>query len=347
MDTKDTWGVWPHNPMLKIKRDGTFVKDARGKLYPLDTKKDHVHVPTGDSGSSARLNPRTCVADTFLMDKPQHAVLEYIDGDRLNNHADNLRWGSQVLTKTGVPRRRAGQRTSLPVEVVDKDGTIIEEFVSIREASRATGIHHIKIGNHIKSGKEIDGLLYRRSEFRFVTDGPRIENEAWRFVPGLPYDVSNHFRLRHKKGGHLLKRTNEADRYSVNYIVSLKGKSHRINAVKEAVKAFHRGDPDTHSIVFEDGLNFGVTSIKDVTLIEKKRNTTEEEIRTGEPLNRETTTTTTADLMTEPKSPFIKSAVPPDPTIGNKAGRSFTDTARRPGEMPAIVAPSDAQLAVR
>lgn len=91
------------------------------------------------------------VADAFVMNPDGYTEVNHIDEDKTNNRADNLEWCSRTYNMTygTIQTRRTEKlvndpRQSTPVLQIDSEGTVINEFPSLNEASRQTGIN---VGN--------------------------------------------------------------------------------------------------------------------------------------------------------------------------------------------------------
>lgn len=99
------------------------------------------------------------VAAAFIPNPDNKPCIDHIDGDRANNHADNLRWSTRKQNANNpisIERyRKAGiiqkpyKQLQIPVQQL-KDGFLIGSYSSIREAERATGIAHTSISRVIR-----------------------------------------------------------------------------------------------------------------------------------------------------------------------------------------------------
>lgn len=99
------------------------------------------------------------VAAAFIPNPENKPCVDHIDGDRANNHADNLRWSTRKQNANNpisIERyRKAGiiqkpyKQLQIPVQQL-KDGFLIGSYSSIREAERATGIAHTSISRVIR-----------------------------------------------------------------------------------------------------------------------------------------------------------------------------------------------------
>ena len=135
----------------KILDDGTIIGvggNAR-KLYPNRSGYMQFHVNI--SGRQMTYMIHRLVAMAYLDNADNLPEVNHKDGDKLNNKVSNLEWctrshnilhgikngliGVHMKGKSGSKHQR-----SRPVFQFDKDGNQIQEYGSIREAGRITGI---------------------------------------------------------------------------------------------------------------------------------------------------------------------------------------------------------------
>lgn len=87
------------------------------------------------------------VAQAFVPNLGGYDVVNHLDENTLNNKSDNLEWCTQqqnVVYGTGE-RRRAAQR-KIPVVQFSKDGKLISEYASQRDAAKAVRGNFQSIG---------------------------------------------------------------------------------------------------------------------------------------------------------------------------------------------------------
>ena len=84
---------------------------------------------------------RSLVAAAFIPNPENKPCIGHIDGDRANNHADNLRWvtvkenQNNPITKSKWIGKKAKPHHEKAVEQI-KNGIVVNVFVSIQEAAR-------------------------------------------------------------------------------------------------------------------------------------------------------------------------------------------------------------------
>lgn len=162
---------------LKIKDDvrairlqeSQYLVFEDGRVYNLNFNRFMIpHRP--DAGylryslSSIRKSPykvHSLVAKLFVPNPKRLKVINHIDGDKMNNYAPNLEWttvkgNNEHAQKTGLVKSPKNT-PSISKAIIQNtlSGEFIAEYLSIRDASRLTGIPHCSIANCAKGGHYI------------------------------------------------------------------------------------------------------------------------------------------------------------------------------------------------
>lgn len=104
------------------------------------------------------------VAEAFCANPLGLRDVDHIDGDKLNNRADNLRWIShrENVARSYEKGKHPGQGVKRPVIFV-KDG-VETRFESLSEAERKTGVWHASINYSIMYGSKCNGGRWKDAD---------------------------------------------------------------------------------------------------------------------------------------------------------------------------------------
>lgn len=144
--------VVPHSRTGFITLKGRVLKPAISRLY------FGVNLCVNASGRSTPVH--TLVARAFKGERPEGFDINHIDGDKLNNRADNLEYCSHLENIThaitaGLWDSRKGQKHGR-AKLSDSDVSAIRQRIAFGESltsiARYFGVSHGTISN-IKTGK--------------------------------------------------------------------------------------------------------------------------------------------------------------------------------------------------
>lgn len=148
---KDYEGLYEVSNTGKIKsvtRKRKFGKGYRifeGKELKLQNDKDgYKKISLHNNVKRKRFFVHRLVAIAFINNQEGKPVINHKDGNKQNNHVDNLEWVTNSENdihafKTGLRQPNCGG-TSKEVVQYDLDGNKIGEYTSISEASRINDI---------------------------------------------------------------------------------------------------------------------------------------------------------------------------------------------------------------
>lgn len=95
-----------------------------------------------DNGSHTTVPLHRLLGLTFI-DNPRHlSDVDHIDGDRLNNNLDNLRW---VSHRENLAHRRNNGSNTRGVICKDDDGNVLGQFSSIHQAATEMGVNNSSV----------------------------------------------------------------------------------------------------------------------------------------------------------------------------------------------------------
>ena len=119
-------------------------------LSPAIDSKNYYFVNLYKNKENQLVRVHRLVAYAFVGGWFEGAVVNHKDENRQNNRADNLEWvtfAENLNYGTARQRSTEGHGNSRPVVQMNKEGKVINNYPSIEEAGRSTGLDP----NHIRS----------------------------------------------------------------------------------------------------------------------------------------------------------------------------------------------------
>lgn len=135
----ETWKVINDFPNYEISNFGNIRNKT--KLLKIVPNKQGYNIVVLCNGIRKTINVHRLVAAAFVPNPENKPCVDHIDGDRANNHADNLRWvtvkenQNNPITKSKWIGKKAKPHHEKAVEQI-KNGIVVNVFVSIQEAAR-------------------------------------------------------------------------------------------------------------------------------------------------------------------------------------------------------------------
>lgn len=116
----------------------SFKWNSNGKiLSPAKNNKGYYFVSLSKDGKAKGHTIHRLVAEAFIQNPSNLPQVNHKDEDKRNNHVTNLEWCTPGYNITYGTRM---ERISKPVVQLDKEGNLVAEYKSTKEASRVTGI---------------------------------------------------------------------------------------------------------------------------------------------------------------------------------------------------------------
>ena len=141
-------------------------------LCPAKTISNGLTVSLSKNGKVEKRQVSRLVAAAFIPNPDNKPCVDHIDGDRANNHADNLRWvtakencnnpitKSRLHKKIGVymTGRLGGlHQRAKEIAMYSACGDLIKTFLSVKDAQRETGLNDSNIIKCCKGIKKTCG----------------------------------------------------------------------------------------------------------------------------------------------------------------------------------------------
>ncbi len=134
--------------------EGTYKVSDRARVKRVDGKSEHllgchtnakngyVYVALSKNGKRKSVRLHRLVAEAFIPNPNKKPQVNHIDGNKANNVCSNLEWttaSENQLHRYNVLKKSGGGRPPVKVRCVETG----EEYGTIAEVTRATGIGHI------------------------------------------------------------------------------------------------------------------------------------------------------------------------------------------------------------
>lgn len=132
--------------LSRIKNKGTrleYISKER-LLKPSITKDGYLTVFLCKNGITKSYALHRLVAIAFIDNKGELSDVNHKDENKLNNCVENLEWCSKAYNNRYGTRT---QRVSKKIQQFTKDGTLVNTYNSVKEASRVLGIGSSNIHN--------------------------------------------------------------------------------------------------------------------------------------------------------------------------------------------------------
>lgn len=175
----------------RVSSRGRVKRKENGEyriLYATNNGKGYYTIPVGHD----KFYIHRVVALAFIPNPDGFPEIDHINGKRDDNRVQNLRWVTRSMNMNNPETRlrRTGEKfavRNIPIVQIDKDGNIVKEWDSIRDAAIGIGVSRHTISKYLMSGECLNGFLYRKvlvSCYEREIQLPEVNSDRW-------LDVSN------------------------------------------------------------------------------------------------------------------------------------------------------------
>lgn len=146
---------WRGTKRYLIYKDGKVFDTIKGKEKPTFIRNGYKCVRLNDGMRDRNEYVHRLLGKAYIPNPLNLPCINHKDGDKLNNSIENLEWCTysqniwhryNCLPTDAQGRRRSGDFGNKPIRCVETS----EEFISIMDCQRKTGIKHTALCEHLK-----------------------------------------------------------------------------------------------------------------------------------------------------------------------------------------------------
>lgn len=154
----ENWKVINDFPNYEISNFGNIRNETK-LLKIVPNKQGYNIVVLCNGGIRKTINVHRLVAAAFVPNPENKPCVDHIDGDRANNHADNLRWvTAKENCNNPITKSRLHKKIGVYIiAMYSACGDLIKTFLSVKDAQRETGLNDSNIIKCCKGIKKTCG----------------------------------------------------------------------------------------------------------------------------------------------------------------------------------------------
>lgn len=169
------------NTDYSVSENGEIRKDTTGRILSQATQQGYKHVTLIIDGKQKRMRVHRLVAEVFLENIENKPYVNHKDGNRSNNHVNNLEWVTpSENTQHAVSKGLFKSGTARPVNQYNLNGELMLSFESASEAARQTGGNQSKITQCCRRQRKTENDY----QWRYVDDIQDVEKVQKKFITG-------------------------------------------------------------------------------------------------------------------------------------------------------------------
>lgn len=141
------WRTVNECPMYDVSNKGRVRNKKTKRIIKQSIRRSYYSICVRKGNGKTTLLVHRMVASAFLPNKQKLPQVNHIDGNKLNNNAENLEWCTSSENIKHAYRlglsKPVNHPNKKPVKQIDKNGNVVAVFDSTNEAITKTGIRHI------------------------------------------------------------------------------------------------------------------------------------------------------------------------------------------------------------
>lgn len=136
----------------RLEKCGNKTRIRKERILKQSLRRGYLFVSLCKNGEKENVVIHRIVALLFIPNPENKPCIDHIDGDRANNHADNLRWvtAKENSNNYNAPNTYKGKKINKGGKAVlqyDLEGNFIKEWVTTMEIQRQLNYHRSNISN--------------------------------------------------------------------------------------------------------------------------------------------------------------------------------------------------------
>jgi hypothetical protein len=152
----------------EVFEDGTVSRNNKILVSYMNNALPYSVVSLYEDGKKHTKFVHRLVAQTFIPNSNNLPIVNHKDGNKLNNHVDNLEWVTSAENKKhAMDNGLVGNTSGIPKRVLkySLDGEFIAEYPSMLEAAYQNECHYTSISKACKGKqKTCKGFIWKFSE---------------------------------------------------------------------------------------------------------------------------------------------------------------------------------------
>lgn len=133
----------------RYKKNNSKMQYVEPKQIRQNVNKynGYVYVQLWNNAKYKNIRLHRLVAETFIVNVNNYPIINHKDGNKQNNRVDNLEWCTYSENEKHAYMLGLANNDNQKIKIkqYDMDGNLLNEYSSLLEASKQTGVHISKI----------------------------------------------------------------------------------------------------------------------------------------------------------------------------------------------------------